>query len=45
MADTVGDKAKVKASGGIHTREEALALIDAGASRIGASKSIDICKE
>lgn len=45
MADTVGDNAKVKASGGIHTREEALALIDAGASRIGASKSIDICKE
>ncbi len=45
MADTVGDKAKVKASGGIHTREEALALIEAGASRIGASKSIDICKE
>ena len=45
MADTVGDKAKVKASGGIHTREEAIALIDAGASRIGASKSIDICKE
>ena len=45
MAGTVGDKAKVKASGGIHTREEALALIDAGASRIGASKSIDICKE
>lgn len=45
MADTVRDKAKVKASGGIHTREEALALIDAGASRIGASKSIDICKE
>lgn len=45
MAETVGDKAKVKASGGIHTREEALDLIDAGASRIGASKSIDICKE
>lgn len=45
MAETVGDKAKVKASGGIHTREEALAMIKAGASRIGASKSIDICKE
>lgn len=45
MVETVGDKAKVKASGGIHTREEALDLIDAGASRIGASKSIDICKE
>ena len=45
MAETVALKAKVKASGGIHTREEALALIDAGASRIGASKSIEICKE
>ncbi len=45
MKDTVGDKAKVKASGGIHTREEALAFIEAGASRIGASKSIEICKE
>lgn len=45
MAETVDGKAKVKASGGIHTRDEALALIDAGASRIGASKSIEICKE
>lgn len=45
MVETVGDKAKVKASGGIHTREEALAFIEAGASRIGASKSIEICKE
>ena len=45
MAETVDNKAKVKASGGIHTREEALAMIKAGASRIGASKSIDICKE
>ena len=45
MAETVAGKAKVKASGGIHTRDEALALIDAGASRIGASKSIEICKE
>lgn len=45
MADTVGEKAKVKASGGIHTREEALSFIEAGASRIGASKSIEICKE
>ena len=45
MAETVGDKAKVKASGGIHTRSEALDFIEAGASRIGASKSIEICKE
>ena len=45
MAETVGDKAKVKASGGIRTREEALSFIEVGASRIGASKSIEICKE
>lgn len=45
MAETVGNKAKVKASGGIHTRDEAIAMIEAGASRIDASKSIEICKE
>lgn len=45
MKEAVEGKIKVKASGGIHTREEALALIEAGADRMGASKSIDICKE
>ena len=45
MKKTVGDRLKVKARGGIHTRDEALALVEAGADRIGASKSIDICKE
>lgn len=45
MKEAVEGKIKVKASGGIHTREEALSLIEAGADRIGASKSIDICKE
>ncbi|WP_311531734.1 deoxyribose-phosphate aldolase [uncultured Anaerococcus sp.] len=45
MKEAIEGKIKVKASGGIHTREEALALIEAGADRIGASKSIDICKE
>ena len=45
MKKTVGDKLEVKASGGIHTRKEAMEMIEAGASRIGASKSIDICKE
>ena len=45
MKKTVGDRAKVKASGGIHTRKEAMDLMEAGADRIGASKSIDICKE
>ncbi len=45
MKETVGDRLEVKASGGIHTRKEAMDMIEAGASRIGASKSIDICKE
>ncbi len=45
MKKTVGDRLEVKASGGIHTRKEAMDMIEAGASRIGASKSIEICKE
>ena len=45
MKETVGDRLEVKASGGIHTRKEAIDMIEAGASRIGASKSIEICKE
>lgn len=42
MRKTVGDKMGVKAAGGIHTYEEALAMIEAGASRIGASSGIAI---
>ena len=42
MKDTVGDKAMVKASGGIHSREEALSMIENGADRIGASSGIKI---
>lgn len=37
MRETVGPKIGVKASGGIRTREQALAMIEAGANRIGAS--------
>lgn len=37
MRAAVGDEMGVKASGGIHTKEEMVALIEAGASRIGAS--------
>ena len=44
MRETVGKDIGVKASGGIHTKEEALEMVESGASRIGASKSIDICK-
>ncbi len=45
MRQTVGEALGVKASGGIHTKEEALAMIEAGASRIGASASVAIMKE
>lgn len=41
----VGDGVKVKASGGIRTREFALQLIEAGAERIGASASLKIISE
>ncbi len=44
MKQTVGENALVKASGGIHTREEALSMIEAGADRIGASSGIKIVK-
>lgn len=35
-------RCKIKAAGGIRTAEQALAMIEAGASRIGASASVDI---
>ena len=45
MRKTVGPDIGVKASGGIHNAQEALEMVEAGASRIGASKSIEICSE
>lgn len=45
MREAVGDTMGVKASGGIRDRETAEAMIAAGASRIGASKSIAIVGE
>ena len=38
----VGDRVGIKASGGIKTKNEALKLIEAGASRIGTSKGVEI---
>lgn len=40
MRQTVGPDMGVKASGGIKTREEALALIAAGANRLGTSRKL-----
>lgn len=45
MKETVGDKAEVKASGGIRDRETMLAMIEAGASRIGASAGIQLIQK
>ncbi|WRS26310.1 deoxyribose-phosphate aldolase [Oscillospiraceae bacterium MB08-C2-2] len=41
---TVGDKAKIKASGGIRTLEDAQAMVAAGADRIGASAGVSFVK-
>ena len=38
----VGDRVGIKASGGIKTKNEALKLIEAGASRIGTSRGVEI---
>ena len=45
MKRAVDGRAKVKAAGGIRTRQQALAMIEAGADRIGASAGIAICTE
>ena len=44
MRKTVGEEMGVKASGGIHTYDEAIEMINAGASRLGCSASIEIVK-
>ena len=45
MRRTVGDGLGVKASGGIHTAEEAQEMIDAGANRLGTSATLAIIGE
>ena len=45
MRKTVGDRLGVKASGGIHSRQEALDMIAAGASRLGVSATVKILEE
>ena len=42
MRETVGPEMGVKASGGIHNEAEALAMIEAGATRIGTSAGVSI---
>ena len=45
MRKTVGAKLQVKASGGVRTCQEALAMLEAGADRIGASSGIAIVND
>jgi deoxyribose-phosphate aldolase len=45
MRKTVGEGIGVKAAGGIRTLADALAMIDAGANRIGASASVAILSQ
>jgi deoxyribose-phosphate aldolase len=42
MRKTVGPEMGVKASGGVRTKEDALAMIEAGATRIGTSNGVKI---
>ncbi len=42
MKSIVGSKIKVKAAGGIRTLEDALAMLDAGAERLGTSAGVRI---
>lgn len=42
LKKVAGDKIGIKASGGIRTREQAIALIEAGATRLGTSAGVAI---
>ncbi|MDD3923520.1 MAG: deoxyribose-phosphate aldolase [Erysipelotrichaceae bacterium] len=42
MKETVGDQLQVKASGGIRTNDDMIAMIKAGATRIGTSSGIKL---
>ena len=45
MRRTVGDACQVKAAGGIRCLDDALAMLDAGADRLGCSAGIKIAEE
>ncbi len=42
MKSIAGEKAEVKASGGVRSYEDAKAMVEAGATRIGTSNGVDI---
>lgn len=45
LARSVGDRARVKASGGIRSLAQARALLAAGATRLGTSRGVEIAAE
>jgi deoxyribose-phosphate aldolase len=45
MRQTVGEDMGVKAAGGIRTYADAVAMIEAGANRIGTSTAVAIIEE
>jgi deoxyribose-phosphate aldolase len=45
MKETVAGRAKVKASGGIRDLKTLMAMLEAGADRIGTSASVKIMQE
>jgi len=45
MKKTVGDRAEVKASGGVRTYDDAIKMVEAGATRIGTSNGVDIVSQ
>ncbi len=44
MRETVGHEMGVKASGGVKTKEDLVAMVEAGATRIGTSHGVDLVK-
>ena len=44
MREKLPKEIRIKASGGIKTKKQAIALINAGADRLGASSSIELIK-
>lgn len=45
MRKNIGERMKIKASGGIRTAEDFMKMIEVGADRIGASASVDILND
>ena len=42
MKNNIGPDVKIKAAGGIRTKEDMVAFVEAGCSRLGTSSAIDI---